>query len=186
MQRYALFFAILSGLLLVAVACTNVSPAIGRYYEGRTLTVSVQEEKRGSELLYTFVDSEQVRQHYRISVSSDELELVMFRISVGNHKATSAIVNIDEQSAQLLDFARGKYFPINVFDAAEEVGAPENPADESYLEFLWNATQADGTSQAFDLKQDFSVNGWMLFEVPKGTRFRELRWRAGDSLTISF
>ncbi|MFQ6025881.1 MAG: hypothetical protein ACE5Q6_00020 [Dehalococcoidia bacterium] len=150
------------------------------------MTVSVQEEKRSSELRYTFVDSEQKQRHYRITPSSNDLELVMLRISVGNHKATSAIVNVDEQAAELRDFARGKYFPLNVIDAAEEVGAPENPADEQYLEFLWNPTLIDGTSQAFDLQQGFSINGWMLFEAPKDTRFRELRWRAGDSLTITF
>ena len=186
MQRYALFLTILSGLLIAAVACTEVSPAIGRYYEGRTLMVSVLEEKRGSELRYAFTNADQVEQHYRITASSDDLELVMFKISVQNHRATSAIVNVDEQAAELTDYARGKYFPLNVINAAEKVSAPSNPSDEQSIEFLWNRTLVDDTSEAFDLKQGFKIDGWMLFEVPKDLRFREFRWRAGDSLTIPF
>jgi hypothetical protein len=30
------------------------------------------------------------------------------------------------------------------------------------------------------------VDGWMVFEAPKGTRFRELRWAAGDTVYVEF
>jgi hypothetical protein len=30
------------------------------------------------------------------------------------------------------------------------------------------------------------IDGWMVFEAPKGTKFRDFRWRAGDSITITF
>jgi hypothetical protein len=39
---------------------------------------------------------------------------------------------------------------------------------------------------SFQLPRDFSIDGWMMFEAPKGTNFRELRWRAGDSIIIPF
>lgn len=38
----------------------------------------------------------------------------------------------------------------------------------------------------FELLKDTSVDGWMVFEVPKDTKIRDLRWRAGDSITIRF
>ena len=78
---------------------------------------------------------------------------------------------------------------MNVLEAAEKVGAPENPADAQKVPpffLLWNTPQEDGTSKAFDLRQNFSIEGWMIFEAPKDLRFREIRWRAGDSLTIPF
>jgi hypothetical protein len=95
-------------------------------------------------------------------------------------------VNIDEQAAELLDFFRGRYRPINVNQRVEEVGAPENPGDERSMVFLWNRTFEDGSSEAFELQKDYGIDGWMVFEVPRETKFRELRWRAGDSLTIVF
>ena len=39
---------------------------------------------------------------------------------------------------------------------------------------------------SFQLPKTYSIDGWMVFEAPKDTEFRELRWRAGDSLTIPF
>jgi plastocyanin len=39
---------------------------------------------------------------------------------------------------------------------------------------------------SFDLKMDMGIDGWIIFEAPKGTKFRDFRWRAGDSITITF
>ncbi len=36
------------------------------------------------------------------------------------------------------------------------------------------------------LDKGYGVEGWMVFEAPEGIEFRELRWRAGDSITIEF
>ncbi len=38
----------------------------------------------------------------------------------------------------------------------------------------------------FELRRDTAVDGWMVFEVPIDTKIRDLRWRAGDSITIRF
>ncbi len=38
----------------------------------------------------------------------------------------------------------------------------------------------------FELPKGYGVDGWMIFEVPEGTEFRDIRWRAGDSITVSF
>ena len=39
---------------------------------------------------------------------------------------------------------------------------------------------------SFDLPKGFSLDGWMIFDVPEGTEIKSLRWRAGDSITIRF
>ena len=39
---------------------------------------------------------------------------------------------------------------------------------------------------SFELRKGNFVDGWMVFEVPEGTKIRTLRWRAGDSITIRF
>ncbi len=39
---------------------------------------------------------------------------------------------------------------------------------------------------SFKLPKDFDIDGWIVFEAPKGTEFGELRWRTGDSITIPF
>jgi len=39
---------------------------------------------------------------------------------------------------------------------------------------------------SFDLPRGTSLDGWMVFEIPKGTEIKTLRWRAGDSITVRF
>ena len=39
---------------------------------------------------------------------------------------------------------------------------------------------------SFNLPKDMSLDGWMIFDIPKGTEIKSLRWRAGDSITIRF
>jgi len=39
---------------------------------------------------------------------------------------------------------------------------------------------------SFDLPRGTSLDGWMVFEIPKGTEIKNLRWRAGDSITVRF
>jgi hypothetical protein len=142
--------------------------------------------ERDSQVRYAAVDSTGATHHYRIVPSSDDLELVLLRLKVENHTATSAIVNIDEQAAELRDFFQGKYFPLDITERAVEVDPPANPNEIRNILFLWNTTYEDGTSEAFDLQKDFGLDGWMLFEAPKDTKFRSFRWRAGDSLSIDF
>ncbi len=193
----SIFLVSVISLAVIALAgCEDVSPAIGKYYTGRILHLNVFAMERVPELLYSREDNEQDTTYYRLAPSEPELELVMLRIKVENHKATSAIVSIDERAAELRDFFQGKYFPIDAGERVEEVELPagsesdrasrcppENPSD---LCFLWNANSGEGAGQAFDLKKGFGIEGWMIFEVPKDQKIREIRWRAGDSLSIQF
>lgn len=39
---------------------------------------------------------------------------------------------------------------------------------------------------SFDLLKGTSLDGWMVFDIPEGTKIQNLRWRAGDSITIRF
>jgi hypothetical protein len=200
-RRFLQIYPLLLVLLLIFGACAETSSAFGKYHRGKTLDINVMTLERMPELRYRTPGPGQQVNHYRITPSSDDMELVLLRLKVENHTATSAIVNIDEEAAELRDFLRGRYRPINVNERVEEVPPPENPANERLAQcplperptdgraricFLWNRTLEGGTSQAFELERDYGVDGWMAFEAPKETEFRELRWRAGDSLTIEF
>jgi hypothetical protein len=79
------------------------------------------------------------------------MELVLMRIKVENHTADNAIVNIDEQAAELRDFSGNGYFPININERVEEVEPPNDPAAERSIVFLWNRTLEDGTTKSFEL-----------------------------------
>ena len=166
------------------------TPKLGQYYQGRTLTVSVSSIERFSELRYSTVVERQVR-HVRLLPSEDGWELVVVHLKVANHTATSAIFNVDRQGAELRDFQSNKYFPIDVGERARNSSEPPilGSRSSTILEL-----QPDGTfslnkgflTGPFELLRGMGIDGWIIFEAPEGTKFREFKWRAGDSLTISF
>jgi len=200
-QRLLVISPLLFLLLLALGACSGTSSAFNQYHRGRILDVAIVTIERMPELRYRTIDAEQKTHHYLITPSEEGMELVLVRLKVENHTATSAIVDINEQAAELRDFLGGKYFPVNINERVKEVEAPENPGSEtlaacplseraadirSRVCFLWNRTLEDGSTQAFRLERDYGIDGWMIFEAPKDTEFRELRWRGGDSLSIGF
>ncbi len=193
-----------------ALACSSQSPNIGKFYKGRILHISVAAMERTDELRWTTSSRNAGPGYtddtlYKLTPERPDHELVLLRVKVENHTATTAAVNVDEQSAQLRDFLQGRYFPINVGERAESAGIPEKPGDHCTLpvnpekptvcvEFLWNQTfeetEPDGQPKLVQysqqLPQGTGLDGWMVFEVPQGTMIRSLRWAAGDTVTIDF
>ena len=208
--RWVVLVALLALALGLFASCSSQSPNIGRYYKGRILHVSVAAMDRADELRWTTstrvprqgaVDEE----FFRLTPESPENELILLRVRVENHTATSAIVNIDHDAAQLRDFLQGRYYPIDVSDRAEPTGVPEsqddrcnvpvNPDDHTAcVKFLWNPlfaeTQPDGQTnyveRAQNLPRGTGLDGWLIFEVPRDTRIRSFRWSSGDTITIDF
>ena len=196
--------------MLVIAACSDVSSALGQRYRGKTLDVVIMGMERANQVAFPVTyrtggvktpsrcdpadpnDSAldqpltEETKHWEITPSSSELELVLLKLKVENHTATNAVVNIDERAAELRDFVQGKYFPINVNDTMVEVGEPENPYDERSMVFLWNKLSPTGEGRAVELRRGCGLEGWLLFEAPIDTKFREFKWVAGDSLTIDF
>ena len=197
-------------LFTMALACSSQSPNIGKYYKGRILHISVAAMERTDELRWTTSTRYPAQGTiddplFRLEPESSENELILLRVKVENHTATSAIVNVDHESAQLRDFLQGRYFPIDVSARAQEAEVPENPSDRcnvpvnpdaptDCVKFLWNATyeeiQSDGETKliqrAQELPRGTGLDGWLVFEAPKDTQFRSFRWGAGDTVTIDF
>lgn len=196
--------------MVLSAACSSQSPNIGRYYKGRILHISVADMERTNELRWT-TSTRTPRQgaadedFYRLVPESPENELILLRVKVENHTATSAIVNVDHEAAQLRDFLQGRYFPIDVSERAQEAEFPEsvsdrcnvpvNPDDHTAcVKFLWNPlyaeVQPNGETEfverAQELPKGTGLDGWMVFEAPEGTQFRSFRWASGDTITIDF
>ncbi len=177
-------------------ACSEASSSYGRYYRGRTLDLSVVTIERVTELRYSTMGQGQAARHYRLIPAEKNFEVVLVRLKVENHTATSAIVNVEGQTVELRDFFRGQFYPVNI-SLREQGGRVEevkDPPGKTGWSVKVIQTMADGRTPpgqgfihgAFELQKDMGVDGWMVFEAPKGTRFRELRWAAGDTVYVEF
>ena len=172
-------------------AVATRSSVLGQYYQGRTLTVSVVSIDRVYELSYSSSSPGKGMRHLRLTTSKIDMELVVVHLKVENHTVTTAIFNVDRKGAELRDFLSKKYFPIDVAERVKNTNSPPGPRSESAR--LLNL-QPDGTftpgqgfiSGHFELARNMGIDGWLVFEAPRGTEFRQVKWRAGDSLTITF
>ena len=63
--------------------------------------------------------------------------------------------------------------------AALRVAAPV--ADGDYIDRTTRFLQG-----SFEMQRGHGVDGFLIFEAPVGTEFRDIRWRAGDSITFDF
>ena len=253
--------------VLALVACSGTSSNLGKFFNGRTLTISVVTIERAPELRYATIDPEQVIRRWRLVPSRADLELVLVRMQVQNHTAVNAIVNVDQQAAELRDFLRGSYFLVDLSSRLHQDlrGQPDVTVhvregqcfdpnrmyvtqgttvrwsnDDTVVQYL-NLDPADAETQTIDPGKSFArafdeagvldyecsaqdtdaqparieiealggeppikersflfingsfellkgtgIDGWLIFEAPEGTEFRDLRWRAGDSITITF
>ena len=190
-KRQSLFLILASLAVLALTGCSDASPAFGQFFSGRTLVISVVGIERVSELRYTAVAEEDPPTYVLLAPTQDDLELVVVHLKVQNHTATSALLNIDRQAAELRDMLSNKYFPIDVGGIGQQVDTPppRGSRSEQVLEL-----EADGSfpsTKGFlrgpvELQRGMGLDGWMVFEAPPETKFREFKWRAGDNLTISF
>ena len=171
--------------------CSETSPNIGQFFKGRTLHVSVAAIDRLPELRYSVAQPEGGYAHLRIAPSKDTMEIVVLRVRVQNHTATSAVFTVDKEGAQLRDFDSKSYLPLDVGESAAEVTEPPGPKSESRKVLELKPDGTFDTSRGFirgaiELQRGTGLDGWIVFEAPIETRFRDFRWQAGDSVTIPF
>ena len=172
-------------LVLTGIACSGASSSFGRYFSGETLVVSAVTMERARELHYSTIDSEQAARHYRLTPLVEDSELVLVRLKVENHTATRAIVNMTQRAAELRDFFEDRYFSIDV--SPREDGGRADQVDDLPGNTSWSVPPGQGFLRgAVELEKGTGLDGWVVFEAPEGTKFRELWWRSGDSIRIQF
>ena len=112
------------------------------------------------------------------------------------------------ETAQLLDFANPAAGPAN---AEAPVGGSLSHTFAQPGAYDYQCSSPDGSSYPaeievvgpdsgagisrrhvtflegpFELQRGFGIEGALVFEAPIGTEFRDLRWKAGDSITVRF
>jgi hypothetical protein len=103
--------------------------------------------------------------------------LAMVKVTLTNQLTSQARVLIDEESAKLLSTAGVLYSPTNIVTASKQIGSLDSALIQRGFVGLWRTVTINAGE---------SLIGWMVFEVPPGTDFREFRWEASDTVNIRF
>ena len=167
----------LSPLVLVACSEGGLLP-IGKGKKGETLIIVIDDMKRVPEVRFEGTDG----QHYLVSPGSRDNELIAMRLNVHNSESTRVVFTVDGEAAELRGFGIDEeYNLLDLFNLHElldknvKIVDSANPTESLYVPFI---------AGPIELPQGNSVIGWILFDVPKGTKFREMRWGAGDTVYL--
>ena len=116
--------------------------------------------------------------YYALRPEEEGNELVLLHMNVSNQEANRAFLTVDESAAELRGFENDKYFPIDVSARiVPQEGEPSTDERLSPFIIIWGS---------FELDKGLGLDGWIVFEAPKDTPFRQLKWAAGDTIFIDF
>ena len=175
-RRWSYVWPILLLLPLLMLGCSEDLLPVGKARQGDTLIISIEEIKRVLEVRFQGTDLK----HYLIAPVTKDNELIVMRLNVHNADATTVIMTIDEEAAQLRGFGPGEQYQLldpNPENNAQNIRAVEgsHPAEDRYVPFIRGPV---------DLPKGHSLIGWVVFEVPAGLKVESLRWDAGDTVFI--
>ena len=180
-RRWALLLLPIA-VILVSAACSESGLLpVGVARQGETLIISIDEIVKLQELRYQGTDL----QHYLVTPSSNDNQLVAMRLNVHNAAATNVLMTVDEEAAELrvID-PTGSHNLIGLTpENTTNVHTVEDthPSENRYIPFISGPI---GIGDNPGLPKGHSVVGWVVFEVPKGARLKELKWDAGDTVFI--
>lgn len=166
-------FAILALLLIAIPAFAGCGGDPERLSgRGRSLEVHTTQPLIVDKLAFT----DNAGQHLVIRPRASNRQLVLLNIAVINRTSLVTPLLIDTEAAQLGDRRGERIDALNPFEAAKVVEAAD-PEENMYAPFLWGDVQLD---------RDFQVDGWMVFDVPKGLILGSLWWDEVDSIIVDF
>jgi hypothetical protein len=147
------------------------------YVAGRTLWIRAEEPKQQQFITYTGADVTGTIYNWAMK-PEDEVnnELVYVKVTLINQTSGTVNMVIDEDSAILLDGDRTSYEPINTITRAYTAESAPKYNVPGFVP-MWGSMK---------LNADEQVVGMMVFELPRGSSFSELRWTASDSASIKY
>ena len=161
-----LIIILLSGGSLSCVS--DVDP--GQWVSGRIMRMNVKEVERSPSISYQ--DDGSV---YVVSPSDSQLELALVNITLVNHRSAAVSMFVDGKSAELTGAGGKAYKPIDPFSQRVSYSNLSDPP-LNISPFIWGVSE---------FPKDFKINGWLIFEIPKGAPLRGFRWEQVDVLSVS-
>ncbi len=115
-------------------------------------------------------------QHRVIRPKASNRQLVLLDITLINRTSLVTPLLIDEEAAQIGDRRGERIDAIDPFEASRIVDVAD-PDEDLYSPFLWGQIELD---------REFQVQGWMVFDVPKGLILGSLWWEEVDAIITDF
>ena len=115
-------------------------------------------------------------EHRVVRPRASNRQLAAVLVTVVNRTSTVMPLLVDPEAARLGDRRGERIGAMDPFDRFGTVDAPDVDEDK-YAPFLWGDIQLD---------RNFQVQGWVIFDVPKGLTLGTLWWDEVDEVVADF
>ncbi len=157
------------------------------YVAGRIMYIRSNEPQLAPYILFTGPDVNNVIKDWAIKAEGTGTELAFFKVTLVNAQSGSVKVIIDEGAAEIRTSDDQTYKPLDTVKRTYQTDTKDPRRTVTGFLPLWSPAKAGGTDpEALTLKENEQVEGYLVFEVPKGSKIEELRWNATDSAVIRF
>jgi len=147
------------------------------YIAGRTLWIRAEEPKQQQFITYQGSDTSGTVYNWAMKPEDEaNNELVYVKITLINQTSGTVNLVVDESSSTLLDSKRTSYEPIDAIARAYAAEPAPKYAVPGFVP-MWGTVKLNANEQ---------VTGMMVYELPRGSSFSELRWSASDSVRILY
>ena len=159
--------------LVIGGALTLTSDDVprGQWFYGDSMAINFQDFQRLPEVRYA-----EGEDHWVVRPQSEDNELIAVRLDVRNRASAETLFTVDEKALRLRDRDYLEYYPVNPLEQREPAPGP-SPLEGRNVPFIWGPVS---------LPHEWKVEGWVLFEVPRGTAVSQIVWETGDTIYIHF
>jgi hypothetical protein len=171
------FSVILAVVLISLMTVFKEEAGDPLYVAGRTLWIRAEVPEQQLFITYAGADSNGVLYNWAMKPDDEaNNELVYVEVTLINQTSGTVNLVVDEGAATLLDGDKTAFRPIDSITRAYSA-EPAPKFNVPGFVPLWGSVK---------LNEGQQVTGMLVFELPAGSSFSELRWRASDSVTIRY
>jgi hypothetical protein len=147
------------------------------YVAGRTLWLRAERPKPQQYIVYKGADTTGAVHTWAMKPNDVQAnDLVYIKVTLINQTSGTVSLLVDENAAKLLDGDRTDYDPVNTLDGAYPAEMNQRYLVDDFIP-MWGSIK---------LNENEQVTGMLVYEVPKGSSFSQLRWRATDTAVIHY
>lgn len=177
------FFAVFAALALAVLSalsagCGSDDPDYA-FARGRSIEIHAQRPVLLEKISFSSTSTKagvSTLQHRIIRPKASNRELAAVLVTVVNRTSTVMPLLIDPEAARLGDRRGQRINALDPFERSVVIEAADEEEDE-YSPLLWGEIQLD---------RNFQVEGWVLFDVPKGLTLGTLWWDEVDDVLADF
>ena len=166
--RYTTY--LLAALALLLLACESEPQKV--VVRGRSLELHASAPNLVDKI--AFLDSQ--GKHRVLRPRASNRQLAMIDVTIVNRTSLVTPLLVDPDAADLGDRRSDRISPLDPFEHAEIVGVA-SPDEDMFKPFLWGTVVLD---------KNFQVQGWMVFDVPKGLILGTLWWEEVDKMVVDY